>query len=163
MLRPVTPTLFLDVDGVLSPVRGPSEAWDDWEEMTYDGNYSLVLSRAMASRIARLPVTSVWLTTWRSMANSQIGAWLGWPALPVLEPLDEPASATWKLDRLREHLDGRTVPFVWIDDHLDAMDDDAKNALSGHHLLISPDPAVGLTTRDLEVVERFLDEVLRGS
>ena len=161
MLRPVKATLFLDADGVLSPVAGPSEAWDDWEEMTYDGNYSLVLSRSMASRIARLPVTIVWLTTWRSMANSQIGAWLGWPALPVLEPLDEPGSVTWKLERLREHLAGGSEPFVWIDDHLDAMANETSNAFAGRHLLVSPDPAVGLTPSDLELVEQFLDEVVR--
>lgn len=115
----------------------------------------------MASRIASLPVTIMWLTTWRDMANRQIGAWLGWPTLPVLEPMDEPASLTWKLDRLREHLDGGSEPFVWIDDHLDAMGDTTRDAFTGRHLLVSPDPAVGLTPSDLDEVERFLDEVRR--
>jgi hypothetical protein len=156
MLSQVTPLLFLDVDGVLCPVRGPSEAWTDWEEVPCEG-YSLVLSRAMADRIIRLPASITWLTTWGHLANTQIGAWLGWPTFGVLEPAEQPASLTWKLDAVREHLAGNDASFVWIDDHLDAMADAIGAALvGGPRLLVAPDPYVGLTPDELDNVERFL-------
>jgi hypothetical protein len=126
---------------------------------TGDG-YSLHLSRMMASRIVHLPAAITWLTTWRTMANTQIGSWLGWPTLDVLEPLKEPASLTWKLESLLARLDGSDEPFVWIDDHLESIEEDIGDAFRGRqHLLVCPDPSVGLSPQELDQVESFLADL----
>jgi hypothetical protein len=94
------------------------------------------------------------------MANTQIGSWLGWPTHDVLEPVVEPASLTWKLESLLARLDVTDEPFIWIDDHLESMEEDIGDAFRGRqHLLVCPDPYVGLSPQELVQVESFLADV----
>ena len=149
-------TLFLDVDGVLSPIGGPSSAWDDWEAAHHRG-YHLLLSRAMAERIAALPVRIVWLTTWRELANTHICPWLGWKTHDVVDPGYDADAERWKAEAVRAHIESDGGPFVWIDDMLDFMTPQVAGVLANHrHLLIAPDSYVGLTRHHLDEVEAFL-------
>ncbi|MGH9224745.1 MAG: HAD domain-containing protein [Acidimicrobiales bacterium] len=152
----LTATLFLDVDGVLSPIRGPTGEWDDWEEAPYQ-DYFLVLSRSMARRLAELPVAVVWLTTWRQQANTHSGRWLGWKAHRVIDPGYEGGADRWKVAAVRAHIEDGGGPFVWIDDDLDVMAPQVAPLVANHrHLLVAPNPVIGLTRHDLERVEGFL-------
>lgn len=152
----MTVTLFLDVDGVLSPVRGPSHAWSDWEEVPFN-DYFLVLSREMAARLAALPVKIVRVTTWRQLANSQIGSWFGWPPCEVIEPRDCDDPMRWKARAIRAHVQAGGGPFVWVDDDLRELASEVADVVGNHpHLLLCPDPTVGLTAADAEEIERFL-------
>jgi hypothetical protein len=154
----VTPILFLDVDGVMSPMGGPSAAWNDWEKVTLNG-YRLVLSRAMAQRLADLPVEIVWLTSWRQRANTHIGSWLGWPTHEVVDPGDAADPLYWKLFAVQAHIDKGGDTFVWIDDDLWYMAPLLVSTAANHpHLLIAPDWCMGLTPEHLDSVERFLRE-----
>lgn len=155
-------TLFLDVDGVLSPLRGPSTAWDDWEEVPFN-EYYLLLSRDMADAIDELSVRIVWLTTWRDLANSHICSWLDCEDQAVVVGGGEIEPAVWKAGAVRDHVLDGGGPFVWIDDNLDDMVRLIEPALVNHrHLLLQPDPYVGLTRSHLDQVERFTLGIARS-
>jgi hypothetical protein len=152
----VNAVVFLDVDGVLAPMGGPSPAWHDWERVTLNG-YSLVLSRAMGKRVAALPARIVWLTSWGHRANASIGSWFGWERLEVIVPGDGADPLYWKLLAVQAHIDRGGEPFVWIDDDLSYMAPSLSSTVSDTgRLLVTPDWLVGLTLWHLDLVERFL-------
>ena len=120
-------------------------------------DYFVVLSREMAARLAALPVKIVWVTTWRQLANSQIGSWFGWPPCEVIEPRDSDDPMRWKAEAVRAHVQAGRGPFVWIDDDLCELASEVKEATANQpHLLLCPDPAVGLTAADVEEIASFL-------
>lgn len=153
-----TPLLFLDVDGVLSPMSLGAPTWGDWK-IVEGSPFHLLLSRTMAARIAALGVDLAWLTTWQHDANRVVGALLGWPPHPVLEPGDPPAERWWKLGSIEAWLADDLRPFVWVDDELEArapLIDPWAAELTVPHLLVSPDPDVGLTPDELATIGGFV-------
>lgn len=164
------PLCLLDVDGVLNPyaMTGPTpEAFADFEEHTARG-FLLRLSRDMGRRLARLTAELCWATTWADTIDRDVTPFCGLPAglrIAARPPLEEAALATnWKLVQVRRLLEAEPRPFVWIDDDaLSRPGPDGEDALSWAgglevpHLLVAPDPAVGLTAAELGWIERFLD------
>lgn len=151
--------MFLDVDGVLSPLAPGSSAWDDWERVE-DIPFHLVLSRRMARRIRELGVEVVWLTTWEHDANAVVADTLGWEPNDVLVREGSDAG-WWKLAAIRERIEAEPRPFVWIDDELERRKREVESWLRGLEvpaLAISPRPEVGLTTAELERIEEFVAE-----
>ena len=149
------PTVFLDVDGVVSPNREGSLAWDDWEAMPY-ASYSILISRTMAARLAALRARLVWFTTWGNLANSEVGGHLGWPELDVVDLAPAGTSGESKVQGLRQALASCDGPVVVIDDD-PVVQTGARELLTGRRsLLIQPDPRIGLTADQLDEVERFL-------
>lgn len=153
--------LYLDVDGVLSPYAHQAPTWDDWRRIDH-APYHLVLSESMATRLDRLEAEIVWLTTWEDQANHYVGSALGWDALDVVGRRRGPADRWWKLEALRRRIRRDPHPFVWVDDELERrarMVEPWLDELGIPHLLVSPDPETGLSSAELDEIERFVSDI----
>jgi hypothetical protein len=105
------------------------------------------------ARLARLPCTLVWATTWLEDANTEIAPRLGLPDLPVVA-WPEPTEAhqredrwhglCWKTRTLVNWAAGR--PFAWVDDEITDSD---RDWVAAHHC----EPAL-LCTIDATPAER---------
>lgn len=141
------PLLLLDVDGVLSlfgfdPSRPPAGPF-----VSVDGVPHL-LSTAAAGYITALAsdFELVWCTGWEEKADEHLPFALGLPrGLPHLSFGDALAPGRhWKLDAIDAHA-GQQRPLAWVDD---AHDDECRDwALTrpGPTLLVTTEPAIGLT------------------
>jgi hypothetical protein len=147
------PILLIDVDGVISLFGF------DHAAPPRDGRYLLVdgithfLSGTAGEHLRRLQLAFelAWCTGWEEKANDYLPLALGLEGpLPhvVFEPAGRPVQAHWKLGAIDLHVEaGR--PLAWIDDaHDDACREWAATR-PGPTLLVTTDPAVGLT--ELEV------------
>ena len=95
-------------------------------------------------RLATLPCTLVWATTWLDDANTQIAPRLGlcWKTRTIV---------AWAADR----------PFAWIDDEISDADREwVSTRLSGPALLHCVDPASGLTDEDISAIESWLRDLM---
>jgi hypothetical protein len=147
------PVLLVDVDGVIS-LFGYNYADPP------AGRYQLVdgilhfLSTAAGEHLVRLAAEFdlVWCTGWEEKANDYLPAALGLTGpLPhvVFDPAGRPAHAHWKLGGIDRHV-GPSRPLAWLDD---AHDDGCRSwalARPGPTLLVTTDPAVGVTDREVE-------------
>lgn len=118
----------------------------------------------MGLRLAALPCTLVWATTWEDEANTEIASRIGLPTLPVVK-WPEPSDAhdredqwfglCWKTRTLVEWADGR--PFAWVDDEISDAD---RDWVSAHHrgraLLHHVQSFRGLTSEDFAVLGQWL-------
>jgi hypothetical protein len=158
------PLLFLDVDGPLLPFGGSP----------LPGSREIVVSAHLARlrldagpRLAGLPCTLVWATTWLEDANAEIAPRLGLPDLPVVtwpEPAgddereDQWLGLCWKTRTVVNWAGGR--PFAWVDDELTDAD---RDWVPAHHpgpaLLRSIDASRGLTDQDFAALEAWLREL----
>ena len=157
----VHPLLLIDVDGVISlfgfdPAQPPA------------GTYAMVdgiahlLSATAGEHLRRLHAAfePVWCTGWEEKANEYLPHALGLPApLPYLSFADtEPQVAGhWKLAAIDAYA-GRSRPVAWIDDAHDERCRQWAAGRSAPTLLISTDPATGLTA---EHVDQLLDWAAR--
>ena len=157
------PLLFLDVDGPLLPFGrslqpGPRE--------TVDVPHLARLRLDAGPRLAELPCTLVWATTWLEDANTEIAPRLGLPDLPVVtwpEPTgthereDQWLGLCWKTRTLVTWAAGR--PFAWVDDEITDAD---RDWVSAHHpglaLLRSVNASRGLTEQDFVALDTWLLE-----
>jgi hypothetical protein len=155
------PLLFLDVDGPLLPFgvgaqHGPEEPVEVPPRLAR-------LRLDAGPRLAGLPCTLVWATTWLQDANTEIAPRLGLPSLPVVT-WPEPDRATeredqwlglcWKTRTVVAWAAGR--PFAWVDDEITDADRDWVSAHHrGHALLPSVDASIGLTDQDLTALDAW--------
>lgn len=158
------PLLFLDVDGPLLPFgaseqRGPGDT---------DAAPHLSRLRLEAGpRLAGLPCTLVWATTWLEDANTEIAPRLGLPELPVVmwpEPTeaqereDQWFGLCWKTRTVVDWAAGR--PFAWVDDEITDAD---RGWVSGNHpapaMLRSIDASRGLTDRDFAALDAWFGQL----
>jgi hypothetical protein len=158
------PLLFLDVDGPLLPFgrSGPSERGD-----MNDVAHLSRLRVDAGPRLAALPCTLVWATTWLEDANTEIAPRLGLPGLAVVtwpEPTlaqereDQWLGLCWKTRTVVDWAAGR--PFAWVDDEITDAD---REWVSGSHpapaMLRSVDSSRGLTDRDFDVLGAWLGQL----
>lgn len=172
----ILPFCFLDVDGVLNPfamAEPPPEAFADFEAHAARG-FLLRLSREMGRRLMALPAELCWATTWADTIDRDVAPFCGLPEglrVAARAPLEEAALATnWKLVQIRRLVEAERRPFVWVDD--DALSWPGPNGedagtwagrLGLPHLLVAPDPAIGLTGAAIDQIARFLDDALTAT
>ena len=144
---PKKPVLFVDVDGVISLWGFPSDRRPAGEFVNVDGILHF-LSAAAAEHLPDLASSFelVWCTGWEERANDYLPARLRLPAsLPFLTFTRNPGRthAHWKLDAIDAY--ARDRPAAWIDDALDDACRAWAAARAAPTLLVTTDPAVGLT------------------
>jgi hypothetical protein len=155
------PLLLIDVDGVISlfgfdhaaPPAGRYQLVDGITHFLSEsaGDYLRQLSEAFEL---------AWCTGWEEKANEYLPLALGLAGpLPhvVFDPAERPARAHWKLGAIDRHV-GPSRPLAWIDDAHDEGCRSWAAARSAPTLLVTTDPAVGLTGAE---VDRLLGWVRR--
>ena len=127
MTEPATAALILDVDGVVSPIHGPT-AWGDDQIAGYLSEPVLVsptLTRRLDSLAGRPDVTAAWLTGWPASARRRLLGFPGrdWPDIGLTPTgrLTNDTGAWWKPAVLRDWLDSsgpQVRRLVWCDDYI---------------------------------------------
>lgn len=147
------PLLLIDVDGVIS-LFGFDHASPPAGRFALVDGITHFLSASAGEHLRRLSgeFELAWCTGWEEKANEYLPPVLGLPgALPhvVFDPFDRPAQAHWKLGGIDRHVDPER-PLAWVDD---AHDDGCSSWAAdrpGPTLLVTTDPAVGLTEREVD-------------
>ena len=142
------PLLLIDVDGVISlfgfdPAQPPSGSFQMVDGIAH------LLSATAGDHLRRLceAFEATWCTGWEEKADEYLPHALGLPErFPHLTfgdatPLTD---GHWKLDAIDRYA-GRDRPLAWIDDAHDENCRSWARRRSGPTLLISTDPATGLT------------------
>ena len=163
--------IFVDVDGVLIPLRARSTGADracsggGGVGDVHDGCGNPLLERLDPDdgrHLLALPGDLVWASTWMAEATEVVAPRIGLPVLPAVDWPDtdeEPQRGVhWKTVPLTRYAVGR--PFVWLDDECTDAD---RRWVAAHHpqpaLLHRVDPYLGLTGADLAVVNSWLGQV----
>jgi HAD domain in Swiss Army Knife RNA repair proteins len=152
-VRPSRPLLLVDVDGVISLFGFDHRSPPPGRYQLVDG-ITHFLSVSAGDYLRRLAEAFelAWCTGWEEKANEYLPLALGLAGpLPhvVFDPSERPAQAHWKLGAIDRHVDP-TRPVAWIDD---AHDDGCLSwaaARAAPTLLVTTDPAVGLTEAEVE-------------
>jgi hypothetical protein len=145
------PLLLIDVDGVISLFGFDHAAPPAGQFQLVDG-IAHFLSAEAGEHLRRLSedFELAWCTGWEEKANDYLPPALGLDgplAHVAFEAADRPPQAHWKLGAIDRHV-APSRPLAWIDD---AHDDSCRSwarARQGPTLLITTDPAVGLTERE---------------
>lgn len=162
-----TPLILVDVDGVLNP--GRPNAGDYRRHWVFPGGvaHRMSLNPAHGRMLTELGglcgAELVWASYWRDRANTWIAPRVGLPSLRYV-----PIPTRWKL-RARSSLGqwkarhvaawvGQT-PFVWFEDDPTVPRWLAEQSGLGEHLLVTVDPATGLTHQDVEQARSWLDDL----
>jgi hypothetical protein len=153
----VRPLLLVDVDGVISLFGYDHTAPPAGRYQLVDG-ITHFLSAAAGGHLGRLAeqFELAWCTGWEEKANDYLPLALGLPGpLPhvVFDLAERPAQAHWKLWGIDRHV-APSRPLAWIDDAHDAACSAWAAARPGPTLLVTTDPAVGLTGPE---VDRLLE------
>ena len=141
MLSKDSPVLLVDVDGVISLFGFDHNAPPSVSPVTVDG-IPHWLSEGAGARLERLSRTfeCVWCTGWEERAEEYLPRLLGLPggwSHLTLGP-------GWKLEAIDTTL-GAQRPVAWIDDVHDEKEAAWAASREGPTLLVTCDPAVGLT------------------
>ena len=146
------PLLLIDVDGVISlfgfdPARPPAGRF-----LIVDG-IAHFLSATAGEHLRRLcdAFEPAWCTGWEEKANEYLPHALGLPApFPHISLTGATAAAGghWKLDAIDRYA-GPDRPVAWIDDAHDQRCETWAAARSAPTLLVSTDPATGLTAQQV--------------
>jgi hypothetical protein len=159
------PLLLVDVDGVISlfgfdPARPP-----DGNFQTVDG-ITHFLSAEAARHLRELSqfYEPAWCTGWEEKANEYLPHALGlpgpWPYLEFAGPAAAGAGH-WKLDAIDRYA-GRSRAVAWIDDGHDERCRDWSRQRSGPTLLVTTDPAAGLTAEHVATLLQFVERANTG-
>jgi hypothetical protein len=148
------PLLFIDIDGVLSLFGFQSDSRPAGVWLNVEGIVHLISATA-SEHLQRLaePFDLVWCSGWEEKANEHLlGALVLPTALPFLTfTAQDGAQKHWKLDAIDDHAGDR--PLAWVDD---AHDDSCRAWASSRRaptLLVTTDPAAGLTAAHVEALE----------
>ncbi len=168
-------TIYLDIDGVLSPETQTSRQkyWPDYRKVDWpdvmrpDGvpaPQRQWVSRKMGDELWAVAEACeaeiVWSTTWGHQANVCYGEFFGWPELRVTDydwNNDHDSQNSGKIPSIAE--DCGTNSIVVLDDNLGLLDRDWLE--DRHHdkflptLGLAPSWYIGLTPKHLEMIEIF--------
>lgn len=154
------PWLLIDVDGVLNPELTGSQArrggFFRRHGTASDGRrFPLWLSPHHAPMLLAMTdrFRLAWATTWMHDANTEIGPYIGLPALPVVEFdfTNSPSKVPGVLSFVG------TEPFVWLDDALTPFDVRMLAERHTDHLVVIVDERLGLVPDDLTAARTWAE------
>ena len=154
-----TPLLLIDVDGVISLFGFDHTDPPPGCPIAVDGTPHWIAAGAGA-RLIRLARTfeCVWCTGWEERAEEHLPALLGlpggWEHLCFGPVAADWPRGHWKLEAI-EAFAGPQRPVAWLDDTHDDFCSTWVAARQGPTLLVSTDPAVGLTDEHVSVLESW--------
>ena len=167
------PWLFLDLDGVVSPLP-PRDGTHDQRfqipsgQMTWPGAlYQMHVDQRLPEWATALDAAYdvIWATSWQADVIKCVADPLRLPAWPVLTwPRGAPVSrraggrgrVRFKTTAIAEHLRGDPRSFAWADDHLyRRVPPRPVLDLGLEHLLIRPRRLTGLTAAHIDQLLRF--------
>jgi hypothetical protein len=151
------PLLLVDVDGVISLFGFDLDARPDGSFQNVDGIHHY-LSATAGEHLRRLgdSFEMVWCTGWEERANEYLPHALALPGpYPFLTFTGSPGGGSrhWKLDAIDAHA-GPDRPVAWIDDDHGDCEDWARDR-PGPTLLVTSDPAIGITAAHVEELLRW--------
>lgn len=152
-----SPILFVDVDGVISLFGFGAEDRPPGDYHLVDGLHHYI-SGSAGERLGRLADSYelVWATGWEHRANEHLPTLLDLPGreLPTLSFDERPTwgEAHWKVSAVDRYAGDRAA--AWIDDSLDERCERWARDRAAPTLLVTTEPAVGITA---EQVEQLLD------
>ena len=151
------PLLLVDVDGVISLFGFDTADPPAGRFQMVDG-IAHFLSASAGEHLRRLSgaYELAWCTGWEEKANEYLTLALGLPTELPLVPFDDcdrPPSAHWKVAAIDAWV-GPARRLAWIDDAHDQRCQVWAEARSAPTLLVSTEPALGLTD---DHVERLLE------
>ena len=156
MPAPELPLLLVDVDGVLS-LFGPGVDRAGCTPALVEG-IPHFLSRDAGALLARLAARfeCVWCTGWEDRADGHLPHLLGLPSgwAHITFPDRPEDAAHWKLRAIDAHV-GPERAAAWIDDAHDERCRAWAAARPGPTLLVTTDPAVGLTEAQTAQLEAW--------
>jgi hypothetical protein len=155
------PIWFLDIDGVINALR-PHNGLRATRARTSGESWPIHWSAEVVELINtchRSGLAEVrWLTTWEQDAHRALAPAVGLdPFVSYDTPPGRPRHGWWKADVVADVVGAEQRPFVWTDDDL-AVENVAEmvGRLGVDHLLVAPDPDLGLTSVNLRNVVDFL-------
>jgi hypothetical protein len=139
------PLFLLDVDGVLNPFAAPGCPPGYQEHELFAGEDPVRLCAAHGPWLRELAASFelVWATAWEDEANRLLAPLLRLPELPVIAFLPTPFGDPDKLPAVAKFAGGR--PLAWVDDALSPEAHRWAASRPVPTLLLSADPAEGLT------------------
>jgi hypothetical protein len=151
------PLFLLDVDGVLNPFAAPACPPGYAEYNLFPGEEPVRICAAhgpwLRELVTRFEV--VWATAWEAEANRRLAPLLDLPDLPVIEFPPVLFHPLEKLPAVIEYAGQR--PLVWVDDALQPEAHAWAAERGTPTLLISIDPAEGLTRAVIDQALRWAD------
>src|ERR1035437_2373992 len=157
--------LFLDVDGVISPLshRDPEEYPPIFEEERIGEPWPMYLAKIYREWLKDLSThyELVWGSTWVDIGFKNINTFLELPELPFVDFPDR-EKPLWKLKAVAEYAGER--PFVWIDDDISSGAFRWARQRDVPVLLIKPKKIEGLLEKHYRKALKFAKnlEIERG-
>ena len=157
-MKPSAPLLLIDVDGVIS-LFGFDQTEPPEGRFTFVDGLPHYLSATAAEHLDRLHPTfeCVWCTGWEDRADEHLPRLLGlprgWPHVTF------PATDShWKLAGIDAYA-GPDRALAWIDDHHDEACRAWAAARRGPTLLITTEPALGLTPEHAKALRGWAERL----
>lgn len=153
--RAIKPLLLVDVDGVISLFGFPAHAHPAGRFEMVDG-IAHFISASAGEHLRRLAdvFEPVWCTGWEEKANDYLPHALGldgpWPHLSF-ERAAGPGHSTqghWKLDAIDAYAGARAL--AWVDDMHGESCEAWATARPAPTILVTTEPAVGMTDQHVE-------------
>jgi hypothetical protein len=153
----ILPLLLLDVDGVLNPYAASACPPGYIEHDLFPGEDPVRLCPAHGPWLQELAARFqiVWATGWGENANRLLAPLLRLPALPVIS-FPVPFDPLSKLPAIVRYAGNR--PLVWLDDMLQSDAFAWASERGTPALLISVDPAEGLTRPLIDQALQWADD-----
>ena len=152
------PLLLLDVDGVLNPFAAPACPAGYTEHELFSGEEPVRICAAHGAWLRELAThyEIVWATAWGDEANQLLAPLLQLPGLPVIRFPPVPFCPRDKLPAIIRYAGHR--PLAWIDDMHPPEAHAWASKRCAPTLLISIDPAEGLTRPVIEQALQWADD-----